>query len=158
MRIRNHRDFWSGIMFLVLGVLIVILSQAYQLGTPEQMGPGFFPTMLGALMALLGVAIAWKSVAAGGKEEQERQERIGGIGWRELLLVLVAITVFAVTLQYLGMVISMALLIAISAFANYEVRWKEIIVSIAVLLTLSWLVFVKGLELQIPVWPAFFAN
>ncbi len=136
MRIRNQRDFWSGVMFLVLGVLFVIFSQAYQLGTPARMGPGFFPTMLGALMALLGL----------------------GIGWRELFLVLLAVGVFAAALPYLGMVVAVTLLIAISALASHEFSWKETAISIVVLLVMSELVFVKGLELQFPVFPKFFAQ
>ena len=150
MRIRNHRDFWSGIMFLVLGVLFVIFSQAYQLGTPARMGPGFFPTMLGVLMALLGLLIMWISTAHNNPETG-----LEGVGWRELLLILVAIGVFAATLTHLGMVVAITLLIAISAIASHEFSWKETIISIVVLLVLSDLVFVRGLELQFPVWPAF---
>ena len=150
MRIRNQRDFWSGIMFLVLGVLFVIFSQAYQLGTPARMGPGFFPTMLGVLMALLGLLTMWISTAHSNPET-----RLEGVGWRELFLVLVAIGVFAATLTHLGMVVAITLLIAISAIASHEFSWKETIISIVVLLVLSDLVFVRGLELQFPVWPAF---
>ena len=150
MRIRNHRDFWSGIMFLVLGVLFVIFSQAYQLGTAARMGPGFFPTMLGALMALLGLAIAWRSTAPG-----NREERVEKVSWRELFLILFAVGVFAIALPWLGSVIAITLLIAISAIASHEFSWKETLVSIVVLLVMAELVFVKGLELQFPVWPKF---
>ncbi|HQY29337.1 MAG TPA: tripartite tricarboxylate transporter TctB family protein [Burkholderiaceae bacterium] len=150
MRIRNHRDFWSGIMFLVLGVLFVIFSQAYQLGTAARMGPGFFPTMLGALMALLGLAIAWRSTAPG-----NREERVEKVSWRELFLILFAVGVFAIALPWLGSVIAITLLIAISATASHEFGWKETLISIVVLLVMSELVFVKGLELQFPVWPKF---
>src|SRR5690606_29020378 len=125
MRIRNHRDFWSGIMFLVLGALFVIFSQAYQLGTPARMGPGFFPTMLGVLMALLGAAIAWQAIATG-----SRQERVGSIGWRELFLVLVAVGVFAATLPYLGMVVAITRRIAVWATAGQDCRRKEMRVRI----------------------------
>lgn len=150
MRIRNQRDFWSGIMFLVLGALFVIFSQAYQLGTPARMGPGFFPTMLGALMALLGLAIVWQSTA-----RTPREERLEPVGWRELFLVLLSVGVFAFALPWLGMVIAITLLIGISAVASHEFSWKETLVSIVVLLVMSELVFVKGLELQFPVWPKF---
>lgn len=153
MKVRNHRDFWSGVMFAAIGIAFVIFSQEYQLGTPARMGPGFFPTVLGALLAFLGLVSVWQSASP--TNEQTHVERIG---WRELLLILAAITVFAVALPHLGMVISVALLIGISAFASYEVRWKETIVTIVVLLTLSWLVFVKGLDLQFPVWPTFVGN
>lgn len=153
MNVRNHRDFWSGVMFAAIGIAFVIFSQEYQIGTPARMGPGFFPAVLGALLALLGLVSVWLSTSRDNEELS-----VGRIGWRELLLVLAAITVFAVALPHLGMVISVTLLIGISAFASYEVRWKETLVTIAVLLTLSWLVFVKGLGLQFPVWPTFLGN
>ncbi|MCL4184516.1 MAG: tripartite tricarboxylate transporter TctB family protein [Burkholderiaceae bacterium] len=150
MRIRNYPDFWSGIMFLVMGVLFVIFSQAYQLGTAARMGPGFFPTMLGALMAFLGLLIAWRAMARSTPEA-----RVGGVGWREMFLVLGAVALFALGLPYLGMVISITLLIGVSAMASHEFSWKETLISIVVLLVMSELVFVKGLELQFPVWPKF---
>lgn len=150
MRIRNHRDFWSGIMFLVMGVLFAILSQEYQLGRPARMGPAFFPTMLGVLMALLGLAITWRSTT-----RATAAMRLERVGWRELFLILLAVGMFAATLPYLGMVIAITLLIAISAIASHEFGWKETTISIVVLLVMSELVFVKGLELQFPVWPKF---
>jgi hypothetical protein len=137
-------------MFLVMGVLFVIFSQAYQLGTAARMGPGFFPAMLGALMAFLGLLIAWRSTAASNPEA-----RVGSVGWREMSLVLGAVALFAIGLPYLGMVISITLLIGISALASHEFSWKETLISIVVLLVMSELVFVKGLELQFPVWPKF---
>jgi len=153
MRIRNHRDFWSGIMFLVLGVLFTVFSQAYQLGTPARMGPGFFPTMLGVLMALLGLAIAWRATAP-----SSGSGRLEGVGWRELFLVLLSVAVFSATLPYLGMVVAVTLLIAISAIASHEFSWKETAISIVVLLVMSDLVFVRGLELQFPVFPPFLSR
>ncbi len=51
MQIRNKRDFWSGMMFLIIGLLFVLLSRQYQLGTAAKMGPGYFPTVLGGLLA-----------------------------------------------------------------------------------------------------------
>jgi hypothetical protein len=150
MRIRNHRDFWAGMMFLVMGVLFVIFSQAYQLGTAARMGPGFFPTMLGALMALLGLLIVWVSTTPG-----NREARVERIGWREIFLILIAVGIFAAALPYLGMVVAITLLIALSALASHEFSWKETLIEIVVLLVMAELVFVKGLELQFPVWPKF---
>lgn len=53
MRVRNHRDFRPGVMFLVIGAAFALFAQQYALGTPARMAPGFFPTMLGVLLALL---------------------------------------------------------------------------------------------------------
>lgn len=153
MRIRNQKDFWGGVMFAVLGLLFVVLSQQYQLGTAAKMGPGYFPTMLGGLMAILGFITMWMSTSRSNPET-----KVEKIGWREIFLVLIAVTVFATGLQPLGMIISVTLLIAISATASYEFNWKETLISIVVLLIASELVFVKGLELQFPVWPKFLTN
>jgi hypothetical protein len=150
MRIRNHRDFWAGVMFLVIGIAFAFFSQQYTLGTPARMGPGFFPTMLGVLLALLGAAILLRSLAGSGPPE-----RIAAVRWRPLALILLSVLVFAIALPRLGIIVSIVLLIGISAVASDEFRWKETLVSIVVLLALSWLVFVKGLDLQFPVWPVF---
>lgn len=150
MKISNRRDLWCGVMFLVLGGLLVILSQAYELGLPARMGPGFFPTTLGILMGLLGIIIAWGGLSPGA-------ERIDleTVGWRELLLVLLAVGVFATALPYMGMLMSVVLLIVISALASQEFRWRDTIVSAVVLVLVSELVFIRGLGLPLPIWPSF---
>lgn len=150
MRVRNRRDFWSGAMFSVFGVAFVISSQEYEMGTPARMGPGFFPAMLGVLLALLGLAVIWRSAARGAE-----RARVDAIGWRKPIRILVSILLFALALPYLGMVVAIALLIGVGASASHEFRWKETLVSIVILLALSWLVFVRGLALQFPVWPTF---
>lgn len=150
MRIRNQRDFWSGIMFLVLGVLFVIFSQTYQLGTAARMGPGFFPTVLGALLAVLGAAVIMQSLA-----RRTAEAHLERVGWRELFLILSSVAVFALTLPVLGMVVAVTLLIGISAVAAHDFSWRETAISIIALLVLSQVVFVWGLELQFPVWPKF---
>lgn len=150
MRIRNQRDFWSGIMFIVTGLLFIGLSSQYQLGSAAKMGPGYFPTMLGGLMALLGVLIGFGATAKSNPET-----KLTPVGWRELGLVLIAVLVFAILLPKLGIVLSIFALIGISALASHEFSIKDTAISIVVLLILSYVVFVWGLELQFPVWPAF---
>jgi NhaP-type Na+/H+ or K+/H+ antiporter len=153
MRIRNQRDFWSGILFVATGLLFVVLSSQYQIGTAAKMGPGYFPTILGALMATLGGVVAYGSTA-----KSNPQTELTPVGWREILLVLAAVAVFGYLLTRLGMVLSVIALIGVSAVASHEFKLRDTAISIVVLLALSYLVFVKGLELQFPVWPAFLTN
>lgn len=153
MSVRNRRDFWSGVMFAVIGIAFTAFSREYETGSPARMGPGFFPAMLGALMALLGLVILGQSTSRNNEEVH-----VGRIVWRPLLLILAGTVAFAAALPHLGMMIAVTLLVGISALASHEARWKETFVSIIVLLTLSWLVFVQGLELQFPVWPTFLGN
>jgi hypothetical protein len=150
MRIRNQRDFWAGAMFVVLGAVFAGFSFEYEIGTAARMGPGYFPLLLGCLLLLLGLVVAWRATVPSATPLE-----LAPTGWREIFLVLGAVAVCGLLLPWLGMVISVALLIFIAALASHEFSWKETVISIIVLLITSWLVFVKGLELQFPVWPTF---
>ncbi|HMN84257.1 MAG TPA: tripartite tricarboxylate transporter TctB family protein [Burkholderiaceae bacterium] len=150
MKIRNQRDFWAGIMFLVTGLLFIALSQQYQLGTAAKMGPGYFPTVLGGLMAFLGILISWGSTA-----KSNPLTSLTKVGWRELTLVLLAVAAFGFLLPRLGMVLSLIALIGIAAVAGHEFRLRDTLLSMVLLLIISYGVFVYGLELQFPVWPTF---
>lgn len=150
MRLRNHRDFWSGVLFIATGVLFVVLSRQYQIGTAAKMGPGYFPTILGAMMAALGVLILLPAFS-----KRSPTLRIERMDLKSIVLVLVAVAVYAGTLPTFGFIVSLVLLIFISSFASHEFSVKTTMISTVVLLVFSWAVFVKGLELQFPVLPAF---
>jgi hypothetical protein len=150
MRIRNHQDFWAGLMFIAIGLFFAVFSRAYEMGTAARMGPAYFPMMLGILLLLLGLVIALRATA-----RNQRDEKLAPTGWREILMILGAVALFGLALPWLGMVVSIGLLILISALASHEFSWKETIISIVVLLLMSYAVFVKGLELQMTVWPRF---
>ena len=150
MYIKNYRDFWSGILFIAFGLAFISLSREYTMGSAAKMGPAYFPTLLGGLLSLLGAAITFSGL---GKAEKPIQ--VGEIGWREILAVLLAVTAFAASLPSLGIIVSIVLLIWIAAPASHEFNWKDTVVTTFVLLFLSYLVFVKGLELQFPFLPKF---
>jgi len=151
MQIKNHRDFWAGILFIVTGILFMVLSRQYQLGTAAKMGPGYFPTILGGLMAFLGLLVLLPAFK-GPKVE------VSKIDIRMILFVLVAVAVFAFALPKLGMIVAVFLLILIASMASHEFNLKTTLISAVVLLAFSWLVFVKGLELQFPFLPPFLTN
>jgi uncharacterized protein YacL len=148
--LRNKRDFWAGVMFMGFGILFVILSRQYQLGTAAKMGPGYFPTVLGALMATLGLI-----VSIGAFSKRNPVTDLSKVGWKELSMVLGAVALFAIALPQLGFIIALILLIFVSALASHEFSMRDTILSIVFLIVLSYIVFVWGLELQFPVWPKF---
>jgi hypothetical protein len=150
MRIRNHRDFWAGVMFIGTGILFMLLSRQYTFGTAAKMGPGYFPTMLGGLMAVIGLMILIPAVRASTPEV-----RIGRFDLRANFLVLLGVAVYAATLPKLGFIVALSLLVFIASMAHHEFKVKTTLYSIVGLLIFSWLVFVKGLELQFPFLPVF---
>ena len=61
MRITNGKDFWAGAMFIVFGLAFMWKAQDYAMGTSVRMGPAYFPTVLGGLLAVLGAAVFFRA-------------------------------------------------------------------------------------------------
>ncbi len=152
MKVKNQKDFWSGLMFIVVGAAFAWgAASNYSFGTSARPGPGYFPFGLGVLLAILGGFIVFKALTVG----EDGQDRIGKWAWRPLLWLCLSIAVFGFILPRVGMIISLPLLVCVSAMAGDEFRIKEAIANAVVLTTGSYLVFIKGLNLTIPLWPAF---
>ena len=149
MQIKSQRDFVSGLMFVVAGVVFAIGAMSYPMGSSAKPGTGYFPLILSVLMALLGAVVLFKSLTI----ETEGGDPIGKIAWRPLIVIVVAITVFGLSIDTLGLVVSVPLLILIASLAGAEFRWLGVLVNATVLTLFSWLVFVVGLKLTLPLWP-----
>ena len=54
--IKNHKDFWSGLMFMAFGLGVIAIARHYPFGTTIRMGAGFFPMVLASLLAVFGLA------------------------------------------------------------------------------------------------------
>jgi hypothetical protein len=148
MKIKNAKDFWAGLMFVAFGLFFVIGARNYQLGSAARMGPAYFPTLLGGLMALVGGIVFFRSfVLKGGK--------VAAIPLRLLFFITLSLLVFGYLLKPIGLVLALLCLVVISAFAGHEFRLKEALLLTFVLIILSVLVFVKGLGLPFPLWPKF---
>ncbi len=150
MKLKNPKDFWSGVMFTVVGLAFAVIVKVYEypMGTSSRMGPGYFPFVLGLILAGLGVIILIESwVTEGGP--------VAKFAWRPLIWVLGAFIVFGLTAKLLGLVIAIVLLVVISSFGGHEFRLKEALISSAILAAGSVAVFVYGLKLPFPIWPDF---
>lgn len=151
MKIKSQRDFASGLMFIAIGVSFAIGALNYAFGTSARPGPAFFPFGLGVILSLLGAMVLFKSLTI----ESEGGDPIGDLAFKPLLVVLGAVVVFGLLLPRIGMVLALPVLIIGSAMAGDEFGWIAALVSSVLLTALCWLVFVKGLGLTIPMWPAF---
>ncbi len=151
MRIKSQRDFWSGLMFVVVGLGFAWGATSYHFGSSARPGPGYFPFGLGILMALLGAAVLFKALTI----ETEDGEPIGAITWKPLGFIVGTVAVFGWALPHLGMAIALPLLVIIAAFAGDEFHWGEVLLNSAILTVGSWLIFSVGLSLTIPLWPSF---
>ena len=153
MRIKNQRDFVAGCMFVVIGLAFALGALYYPMGTAARPGPGYFPLILSVLMALLGVVVLWRSL----RVPMEGGNPIGRIAWRPLVVVVASIAVFAWALPTLGLLVSSPLLVVMVSLAGNQFSWKLALLSGLVLTLGSWVVFIWGLGLTLPLKPVFFS-
>ena len=148
MKIKAPKEFWAGLMFIAFGLFFLIWSLIYyQLGTAVRMGPGYFPAVLGGILAVLGAII----LVDGFVQEGPKVPRFH---FRPVIFILAACLAFAYLLKPLGLVGATAALVYIGAYGGHEFDWKEVTILTIVLVIFSVLVFVKGLALPFPIWPA----
>lgn len=153
MKIKSERDFWSGLMFLAIGIGFAWGATTYSFGSSARPGPGYFPFGLGILLAILGAMVLFKALTI----ETEDGEQVGHFPWRPLIIILASVAMFGFLLPRLGMLITLPLLVLVSSVASDEFSWKAALINAVVLVVGSWLIFIKGLSLTIPLLPTFIA-
>jgi len=150
MRIRDAKDFWSGVMFAAFGLAFMAFSRQYDMGTAARMGPAFFPTMLGGLLLLLGVVILIKGLTA-----RTEDGHLAPFHFRPLVLVLGSVVAFGLLLRPAGLLVALAALVFISSLGSHEFRLRDVLLLTVGLSVLVLIVFIYGLSMTVPVLPAF---
>jgi hypothetical protein len=156
---KSQRDFFAGLMFAVVGLAFAIGSRNYSIGEGARMGPGYFPQMLGYLLAGLGALIIFNSF----KSPARDGDPIGKFAWKPLCYVLGANLLFGVLLGGLpsiglppmGLMVAIFGLTIVASMAGEEFSLKPVLVLSTALAIGSYLAFVMLLKLQFPVWPTF---
>lgn len=151
MKIKSQKNFWSGLMFIAVGLGFAWGATNYSFGTSARPGPGYFPFGLGMLMAVLGGMVLFGSLTV----ETEDGDKIGSFAWKPLIIVVASVALFGVLLPKLGMIATLPILVIVSATAGDEFHWKDAVINAVILTAGSWLIFIKGLNLTIPLWPSF---
>ena len=154
MKIKSQRDFWSGLMFIAVGVGFAWGATNYSFGSSARPGPGYFPFGLGILQALLGAFLLFEALVV----ETEDGEPIGTWAFKPLFIIMASVATFGFLLPRLGMMFSLPLLIITTSLAGDEFHWKDALISVVVLTLGSWFIFIYGLKLVIPLWPPFIAG
>ena len=145
-RRRSLPDVLAGGIFVVIGGAFVVGSLGYELGTPLRMGPGYFPLLVGVIVAALGLAIVLKGLIAG------EVITFGAIPWRAVAAIVLALLFFGFTVEGLGFVPTSAVAALLTTLASSRVRLLRAVLVAAGLTVASTLIFVVGLQLRIPLW------
>jgi len=159
VKIKSQKDFFSGVMFTVVGVAFAWGATTYNVGSGARMGPGYFPLMLGILMAIIGLAIMFTGLTV----ETEDGEPIGKWAWKQVVYIIGANLAFglllgglpSVGIPAMGMIIAIYALVIISSLAGSEFNLRDVLILATVLAVGSYIAFIWALKLQIQVWPTF---
>ncbi len=158
MKIGHKKDFWGGTLFAVVGLLFAVIARGlpglpfmpgYSMGTPARMGPGFFPFYLGAILFVLGAAIA----VAGVRGKPGPEGEVEKFHWGPILYVLGSVVMFGLLLKPIGMLLAGLLLVIGASLGSHEFKLKPVVILGLILTTFCAFVFVGGLKLPIPLCP-----
>lgn len=143
--VERARELAGGTLLALLGggaALKALTSQ--HIGTPANMGPGFFPVVLGICLALCGLGVA---AAALGKSLD--QAAVPRVNVRAVALVTLSVALFALTIRPLGMVPAAFLLVLAAGFADPRTKPLTLVLLAGGLAAISWLVFIVALGMPL---------
>ena len=147
MKIRAPKDFWSGVMFCGFAAIAMLAARGYSLGSAGKMGAGYFPLLLGIVLAAMGAILIARSVVVD-------DEPISPFNILPLVIITTAVCLFGLLIEPLGLVVSIAVLTGLSAWAGPQFRLLETVALAAVLIAFSIGVFVYALGLPFTIWPS----
>ena len=159
MKIKSQKDFFAGLMFLAVGGGFAWGATTYTVGTGARMGPGYFPLLLGILLAIIGAAIMFKATVI----ETQDGDPIGKWAWKQIFFIIGANLLFGVLLAGLpsfgipamGLIVAIYGLTFVASLAGSQFNFKEVFILSTVLAAGCYVAFVWALKLQFPVWPSF---
>jgi putative tricarboxylic transport membrane protein len=146
-----RRDVLAGLLFMGVALFGLWLSRDYPIGTALRMGTGYVPRLLCWILLGLGAIV----LIQGLREAQGALVTSSGevSAWRPVVFVTASLVIFGLSIERLGLVLSILLLVGVGAVAARGLRLFETVAAALVLIALSWAIFIVGLGLTIPVWP-----
>jgi putative tricarboxylic transport membrane protein len=150
--IRGPKDFWTGVIYVLFGGIAFWIARDYGFGTASRMGPGYFPTVLSALLVLIGVISVVRSFIVPG-------EPLGSFALKAGFLIILSTVLFGYLINRAGLIVALLALVLVSAAASekFAFDWKAIL-GLGVLIAFCALVFVWGLGVPMPLLGSWFGE
>lgn len=115
--VRNQREYYAGLMFVLFGAFIGYVASDYAIGTSSQMGPGYWPRAISFLIGGLGTVLILKSFT--GERIAVEMPKFGVLFW-----LFAAVLSFPFALYWAGFPVAVALVVLLSSFAEREFEWR----------------------------------
>ena len=141
-RIRNVTDLLAGLMFIGFGAAAVVLGRDYPMGSAMRMGPGYFPTWVGALLVILGTVVSALSF-------RMEPSHMTPFAWKPIIMLSVSFLAFGLAIDDLGFVPALVGVVFLSAAAGKRFRLVEVLILTVVMVLLALGIFIYGIELPL---------
>ena len=146
----NQKNFVTGLLYIAFGVAVAVMAAGYEIGTPYNMGPGFFPFGVGIALALVGGCVLVAALLP-----DATPSALGAWPLKSLAIVLGSVVLFGLLLEPLGLLVAVPVLLGVSALAHPDFSWRALLLLVVILVPFTWVVFVLLLGLQFPLLPSF---
>lgn len=144
----KNRDYYAGALMFLLGAGAAIQGVHYQVGTLRQMGSGFFPVVLGSILALIGLTIALRGRNATLAEEKKPLKP----EWRGWICIVLSIVAFVVIGQYGGLLPATFAIVFIAALGDRQNNVKSALTLALSMVVICVLIFWWALKVQFPLF------
>jgi Tripartite tricarboxylate transporter TctB family len=145
IRVKNPQDFWAGLLFLAVGCLALWFGRTYAFGTATRMGPGYMPTVLSWGLVLIGAFLSLRAFALEGPPIERSL-------FRPQVFILLAIIVFGLLIERVGLAPAIAVVTVVAALASHEMRWRETLAVAVGLAALCVGLFIHLLGQPLTIW------
>ena len=143
------KNFLSGLLLCIAGLAFAYFGTAYSFGTPGSMGAGFLPVVLGCLLAILGGVIMLGAVFNPGPQ-------VADFPVRPMIVLTIGVVLFGVLLKQIGLFPGLVMLTVFSGLAGQNFRPLFSLVLGLAIASLSSLLFVGLLGLNLPILGSLF--
>ena len=123
MKVTEKQDLYAGLIFIFFGLMFALVAGNYPMGTAVRMGPAYFPTILGWVLAILGAITSGRAFMA-----KVHAEKVPPLIMKPLFFIILAVVVFGLLVDFVGVVPATFALVFISCFAGWEFNFKEAVI------------------------------
>jgi hypothetical protein len=149
----SRRDYCAGALCIIFGVAVVTVASGYQVGTLLDMGPGYFPIILGGLMMFMGILIAGAAMFAGPEPPDPFDQHIPTTpDWRGCLCISLSVVVFIAMADWFGMAPAIFLSVLVAAFGDRTSTLRKSVVLATCVTVFGVVLFSYFLKVSMPVW------
>ena len=139
---------YCNFFWILFSLITCVESYRLKLGAIRQPGPGFFPFSAGLVMLILSLAALFQSIRK--KNNVEKTTPQEPFRWWNIVIILIAVTAYAFSLEKIGFLINTFLFICLLLKVVEPQSWKTAIIGGLITTIAANLVFNVIFRAQIP--------